>query len=347
MQVARDMQVVVPDENIDQVLQAPDRVGDGRQLRVPLSFLNQRARWRDHNLGRMDIRCTGCNALHWTKDLTGSRRPRGGEASFQSCCMHGQVQIEPMRVLPEPLNSLMNGDNHEARSFREGLRRWNSIFAFTSIRFNMDNRATEIGGTFQLFQIHGALYHRQGPLVPAGGLEDARFSQIYLYDPADAARARFTLAPELNANLITSLTMRLHEHNPLIQLYQTARERFAAISEVEDNCRLILNPQLRLILERGADRRRENLPTANEVAIILPEEYGSRGFRDIVLARRVNGEDVRNSFTLINPNHALYLPLHYVLLFPYGEHGWHWGMRLQNPEDKDLKQRTYYSISKM
>ena len=240
--------------------------------------------------------------------------------------MRGHVQIEAMRALPELLNSLMNGDNPEAKSFQEGLRRWNSIFAFTSIKFNIDNRATEIGGTFQLFQIHGALYHRQGPLVPAGGLGDARFSQVYLYDPADAARARIALAPEQNSTLIASLTTMLHEHNPLIQLYQTARERFAAISEAEDNCRLILNPQLRLIVARGADRRRENLPTANEVAMILPEEYGSEGFRDIVLARRVNGEDVRNSFTLINPNHALYLPLHYVLLFPYGEHEWHWGM---------------------
>ena len=206
----------------------------------------------------------------------------------------------------------------------------------------MDNCASEIGGTFQIFQIHGALYHRQGPLVLAGGLGDARFSQIYLYDPADAARARSARAPELDANLIHSLTMMLHQSNPLIPIYLTARERFAAISVAEDNCRLILNPQLRLIVERGADRRRENLPTADEVSMILPEEYGSEGFRDIVLARRMNGEDVVNSFTLINPNHALYLPLHYVLLFPYGEPGWHWGLRLQGPEDKELKQRTYF-----
>ena len=202
----------------------------------------------------------------------------------------------------------------------------------------MDNRTSKIGGTFQLFQIHRTLYHRQGPLVPARGLGDARFSQIYLYDPADAARARSRQAPEINANLISSLPMMLQGSNPLIQLYLTARERFAAISEVEDNCRLILNPQLLLIVERGADRRRENLPTADEVSMILPEEYGSEGFRDIVQARRINGEEMENTFTIMNPNHALYLPLHYVLLFPYGESGWHWGMRLQNPEDKDLKQ---------
>ena len=91
---------------------------------------------------------------------------------------------------------------------------------------------------------------------------------------------------------------------------------------------------------------RENLPTADEVSMILPEEYGSTGFRDIVLASRMNGEDRDNPFTLINPNHASYLPLHYVLLFPYGEPGWHWGRTLNNCEgdrqNKNLSQRTFY-----
>jgi len=214
----------------------------------------------------------------------------------------------------------MSGGDTQARVFREGLRRWNSIFACTSIKFNMDNRMSEIGGIFQLFQIHGALYHR-GPLEPGVGMRDALISQVYLYDPGDAARARAARAPELDANLIRALTLMLEESNPLIQLDLTARERFAEIRAVEGNCRLILNTQLRLVVERGADLRRENLPTADEVSMILPEEYGSGGFRDIVLARRVNGEDLGRDLTLNNPNHALYLPLHYVLLFPYGEHG--------------------------
>ena len=94
---------------------------------------------------------------------------------------------------------------------------------------------SEIGGIFQLFQIHGALYHRQGPLIPAVGMGDALYSQVYLYDPADAARARAARAPELDANLIRSLTMTLQESNPLIQMYLTAHERFAEIRAVEDN----------------------------------------------------------------------------------------------------------------
>ena len=101
-----------------------------------------------------------------------------------------------------------------------------------------------------------------------------------------------------------------------------------------------LNPQLRLKVEGGADLRHQNLPTADEVSMIVYGEYGSNGFRDIVLARRVNGNDLGRDLTLINPNHALYLPLHYVLLLPYGEHGWHWGRTLEEAQNNKLAQRA-------
>ena len=160
VRMSRTGVAAAPAINMELVLLAPNSVTEGRKLRAPLSFLDQRARWTGHDLGRIGIRCTGCNALHWAAESSASRKPQGGVTSFQSCFIHGQVQIDPMRPLPEPLNSLMNRANTEARSFREGLRRWNSIFAFTSIWFNMDNRTSEIGGTFQLSQIHGELYHR-------------------------------------------------------------------------------------------------------------------------------------------------------------------------------------------
>ncbi|CUS07467.1 unnamed protein product [Tuber aestivum] len=169
---------------------------------------------------------------------------------------------------------------------------------------------------------------------------------MYLYDPAFAVQLRSRRAPELNPDLIHSLTLMLQESNPLIQYYLTASELFATLAHSEDNFRILLNSQLRLVEERGADPRRENLPTADEVAMILPEEYESGGFRDIVLARSMNGEDGPNSWSLINPNHPSYRPRHYVLLFPYGEPGWHWGRSRNNREgerpDKSLHQRAFY-----
>ncbi len=44
----------------------------------------------------------------------------------------------------------------------------------------------------------------------------------------------------------------------------------------------ILNPQMRLIIETRADQRRKNIPAVNEVAVLIPDEYGEPGYRDIV-----------------------------------------------------------------
>ena len=79
---------------------------------------------------------------------------------------------------------------------------------------------------------------------------------------------------------------------------------------------------MRLILEAGANRRRENLPTSNEVAVIIPDEHSNASFRDIMLMERGTPNKPPRYFR-INLAHAAYMPLHYILLFPRGDTGWH------------------------
>ena len=43
---------------------------------------------------------------------------------------------------------------------------------------------------------------------------------------------------------------------------------------------------MRLILEANANRRRKNLLTSNEVAVIILDEYSNTTFHDIVLTDR-------------------------------------------------------------
>lgn len=61
----------------------------------------------------------------------------------------------------------------------------------------------------------------------------------------------------------------------------------------------------------------------NEMAMIVSGGYIDAGFRDIILARCEIARDQHGAFTTINPHHRAYLPLHYVLFFPYGELGGH------------------------
>ena len=79
---------------------------------------------------------------------------------------------------------------------------------------------------------------------------------------------------------------------------------------------------IELIVREGADHRCENLPTADEVAVILPNLPTER-YCDIIIYLQRSTE---GGFTFVSPNYSCYMLLHYILLFPQGEKSW----------DKDL-----------
>ena len=79
----------------------------------------------------------------------------------------------------------------------------------------------------------------------------------------------------------------------------------------------------------GADARRYNLPTVEEIAAVVPGD-GSENVsqhRDIIL--RLQGGGLRR----ISHLHPSYLCLHYVLFFPQGEKGWHLNIPLHDVND--------------
>ena len=82
---------------------------------------------------------------------------------------------------------------------------------------------------------------------------------------------------------------------------------------------------MRLILEAGTNRRCKNLLISNKVAIIILDEYSDTSFRDIVLAEcYIPNKQPR--YSCINLTYAVYMPLHYILLFPYSDTSWYWGL---------------------
>ena len=63
----------------------------------------------------------------------------------------------------------------------------------------------------------------------------------------------------------------LMDVNPWIALYKTAQEQLSAAELRSTPLEVMLSPDLRLILQEKADKRRENLPTQSEVAAIIPD----------------------------------------------------------------------------
>ena len=131
--------------------------------------------------------------------------------------------------------------------------------------------------------------------------------------------------------------------NSLLRLYRSAYEVLsAAASTGQDNVSVRVAPSLEIELISRGDRRTENLPTSNEVAMIIGNETSDAGFRDLRIYLRNSSTEF--TYTTISPNHAMYMPSHYTLMFPHGNMGWNWGLRLRNTQDKcdRLKQLMYY-----
>lgn len=114
------------------------------------------------------------------------------------------------------------------------------------------------------------------------------YAQLYFYDPAIATAAQMSQSEVLRKSFLEKLTNILHEcQNPFIQDYKIAKECLDSYRQSQGLLRIILNSQMRLIMETGADQRRENLPTENEVSVLILDAYNEPGHRDIVLAERL------------------------------------------------------------
>ena len=117
----------------------------------------------------------------------------------------------------------------------------------------------------------------------------------------------------LDINIVLSLQAMLHQYNPYMETFLTARERLNQNANISLCLKLLDLPHY--------DSRRYNRPTANEIAVIMDGtgDEPTAG-RDIVLQAR------SNRLQRIQETHSSYNPLRYPLLFPFGEQGWHINM---------------------
>jgi len=86
-----------------------------------LAFLDRRAQWTADDLGHMNSSCEACGAYHWSCEKGKSRRSIDHQI-YEACCKHGDVILDKMWLLPEPLNGLMSGGDAQSISFRDILR---------------------------------------------------------------------------------------------------------------------------------------------------------------------------------------------------------------------------------
>ena len=167
------------------------------------------------------------------------------------------------------------------------------------------------------FRIKGKMSHLIGSLLPVTG-QVSKFSQICIHQSADAQLdTRMTVYSGMNRVMLREVQSILHSINPFVQQFKSAGEAAAGGNDLE----LIIRADT-----GDVDCRRYNLPTAaGEVTALLPGEPIPAP-RDIVIQHR------SNRLQRIAESNAAYDPLHFPLMFPHGETGWHLkSAQVQNP----------------
>lgn len=125
--------------------------------------------------------CEACGALLWHYESMIGSTTHVLSQSFSLCCARGKVKLgNELQNPPKLLMDLINRDHPKSSSFIDNIRRYNSMFSFTSMGAKQDMSVNKGRGPY-CYRIQGQNYHRMGSLLPEEG-KPPMFAQLYIYD---------------------------------------------------------------------------------------------------------------------------------------------------------------------
>lgn len=166
------------------------------------------------------------HALHWIDERQESSSLRN--LCCVPCCKRESVQLQFLPNSSEYLKGLLTRTDAQGRYFKDNLRQYNTTFAFTSLgcdivshekrAINPNNR-----GGLDAFQVHGALCHCQGPLIP---VEDnaPSYVQLHIYNLSYAPQRRSERNENLVHESIGNLSGMLAQCSPFANICHRAYE---------------------------------------------------------------------------------------------------------------------------
>ncbi len=237
--------------------------------------------------------CQYCKAYRWSEERPGF------------CCEKGQIKLPERKDIPQELKDL-----YSIPEFKQHIRSYNNAVALASIGCQEE----VLPGFSPTVKIHGKVFHRIGALHPPDG-QKPKFAQMYFHDTEHEIDNRMEHHPNLDRKFLKILQDCLKEHNKYVQSLMFASELSSENPEVNIVIRAEKKPE-------NEHSRRYNVPTGSEVAVIMPGDQTDN--LDIILKTK-SGEIQR-----ISTLHRSYDPLHYVVLFPYGEDGYNLNLMRAN-----------------
>ena len=113
--------------------------------------------------------------------------------------MSGKIKLPPVRNTPVYLNDLPDSiRGRKSVAFKQAIRVYNSIFAFTSMGAKVDKSINKRSDPY-VFKINGQVHHLMGSLLPPEG-ECPKFAQLYIYDTDNEVKNRVGVLNQSNKN---------------------------------------------------------------------------------------------------------------------------------------------------
>jgi len=243
----------------------------------------------------------------WIKER--STKSRNNNPQFYLCCENGKVLLPNLPTTPQKLEVLLTNKENIAIKFRDQICMYNSVLAFTLLSAKVDESVTGGPGSYS-FRIQGELYHKIGSLCLAKG-QRPQFAQLYIHDTKHERQNHHAIMPSLDPTMLDRFLTMMYNINPYVEVFKMVRDMMATEGAPIDL-------KLRLIASRTKDACRYNVLTADEVVALMVGDGSEAIDRcDVVLAQQAG------LFQRISELHVGYMTLHYPLIFPYGEDGWH------------------------
>lgn len=272
--------------------------------------------------GDSSFECNYCGAYFWIGEaLSSSIRTNNKAPIYTGCCQKGEIKIPSSNWTPPFLQQLLDPNNgRESILFRENIRVYNSMFAFTSMGAKIDYDINTKSGPY-VFKICGQVHHLMGSVLPIEG-ERPKYAQLYVYDTNHEISNRMDaidpshMNKKIKPDIVEGLIQMFDEINDLVKKYRSVRDKF------EDGSLPSFNTTI--LGRQPTDSRQYELPTSDEIAGLIVGDIGEfNSNRDVII--QSNDGHLKRIFKL----HPKYMSLQYPLLFLYGENGFRLGLELQ------------------
>jgi hypothetical protein len=227
------------------------------------------------DLGSLEHACIYCKALFWHRET--SRVLPCGAPYYPLCCHRGRVQLPPVKNPPEPLRSFLHPNSGpEGKDFRENIRSYNSVLAFSSMGAKIDYSLEKSRGPY-VYKISGQICHRVGSLLPEDG-QQPKYAQLYVCDVQDEIESRIAALEgkekkkRVQPDVVRRLVHMLDENNWVAQCFRMAKDRFK-----EPDCE---NLSLRLVGSRRSHGVQYERPSGSEVAGLVVGDFSEAEKRE-------------------------------------------------------------------